>query len=73
MLDEVCQHFTVNHSKGEYAEGDISINNTENRFSLLKNFLRKHRGVSKYNLNEYVAPCQFFINERRYTRDQRAS
>lgn len=68
-LDNICPHFAINHSNGEYADGDICTNNAENRFSLLRPFLQKYRGISKYNLQEYATLCKFFFNERRETQD----
>ncbi|CEG13259.1 conserved hypothetical protein [groundwater metagenome] len=68
-LNGICPHFAINHSNGEYADGDICTNNAENRFSLLRPFLQNYRGISKYNLQEYATLCQFFFNERRETHD----
>ena len=41
------QHDTVNHSKGEYARGQVHVNTVEGVWSLLRDQLRIHRGVSK--------------------------
>jgi len=49
-LNGICPHFAINHSNGQYADEDICTNNAENRFSLLRPFLQKYGGVSKYNL-----------------------
>lgn len=57
------QHKVVNHSF-EYANGNIHINNCENRHSLLRPFLVIKRGVSKYNLQSYANLFQFFFNKR---------
>jgi len=38
-------HEGVKHPEREYARGDIHINNYENRASLLRPWLAKHRGV----------------------------
>ncbi|CEG13135.1 conserved hypothetical protein [groundwater metagenome] len=56
------QHKVVNHSF-EYANGNIHINNCENRHSLLRPFLVIKRGVSKYNLQSYANLFQFFFNQ----------
>lgn len=47
----------------EYANGEIHVNNCENRHSLLRQYLRIFRGISKKYLNKYVKFFQFtFIN-----------
>jgi transposase-like protein len=43
-------HAYVNHTKKEYARGDVHENRAECLFSLLKPYLRVFRGVSKTNL-----------------------
>ena len=55
-------HQTVCHSKGEYArdeDGDgfheIHVNTMEGVWSLLRNWLRPHRGISQENLPLYLA------------------
>ncbi len=57
------QHKIVDHSI-EYANGNIHINNCENRHSLLRPFLIIRREVSKYNLQSYANLFQFFFNIR---------
>jgi transposase-like protein len=57
-----CKHDYVNHSIGEYARGDVHINNCENRASLLRPWLSVHRGVSKDNLNTYLSLFQLQRN-----------
>ena len=44
------EHESVNHTKKEYARGDVHENRAECLFSLLKPYLRVFRGVSKCNL-----------------------
>ncbi len=44
----------VNHTKKEYARGDVHENRAECLFSLLKPYLRVFRGISKTNLPGYV-------------------
>ncbi len=56
-------HKSVDHSI-EYVNGNIHINNCENRHSLLRHFLVLKRGVSKYNLQSYANLFQFFFNAR---------
>lgn len=52
-------HDWVNHSEGEYARGDVHVNNCENRCSLLRPWLAVHRGISKDNLGAYLSLFQF--------------
>jgi len=60
--EKVIDHRTVNHGENEYANGEIHVNNNENRHSLLRRFLRIFRGVSKYNLQGYALLEQYRIN-----------
>ncbi len=52
---EGCEHRTVQHSVGEYVEGQIHINGMESFWSMLK---RVHKGtypkMSKKHLGRYV-------------------
>src|SRR5215475_4221172 len=57
-------HEYVNHTKKEYARGDVHENRAECLFSLLKPYLRVFRGISKYNLPGYVSFFQFLRNAR---------
>src|SRR5262247_4491742 len=57
-------HAYVNHTKKEYARGDVHENRAECLFSLLKPYLRVFRGVSKGNLAGYVGFFQFLRNFR---------
>jgi len=58
------EHESVNHTKKEYARGDVHENRAECLFSLLKPYLRVFRGVSKFNLPGYVGFFQFLRNFR---------
>lgn len=58
----VKKHYTINHSKRQYAEGENHINTTENRHSLLRPFLNIFRGISKKNLNNYAKFFQYTFN-----------
>lgn len=67
-------HLTVCHSKGEYAldlDGDgiyeTHSNTQEGAWSLLRPWLRPHRGINKMYLPLYVAPCEYFYNRRHLT------
>jgi hypothetical protein len=57
-------HEFVNHTRKEYARGDVHENRTECLFSLLKPYLRVFRVLSKYNLPGYVSFFQFLRNAR---------
>jgi transposase len=66
------EHQTVCHSKGEYArdeDGDgfheIHVNTMEGVWSLLRSWLRPHRGVSQEKLPLYLAFFQFVHNARK--------
>jgi transposase-like protein len=55
-------HDFVNHTKKEYARGDVHENRAECLFSLLKPYLRVFRGISKMNLPGYLGFFQFLRN-----------
>jgi len=66
------QHKTVNHSKGEYArdeDGDgcyeVHVNTMEGCWSLLRSWLRPHRGISQEKLPLYLGFFEFVHNARR--------
>jgi transposase-like protein len=57
-------HKTVNHADGEYArdeDGDgfheVHVNTLEGFWSLLRSWLRPHRGISQEKLPLYLAFC----------------
>ena len=56
------EHDSVNHTKKEYARGEVHENRAECLFSLLKPYLRVFRGISKTNLPGYVGFFQFLRN-----------
>jgi len=65
-------HHTVNHSQSEYArdeDGDgfheIHVNTMESFWSLLRSWLRPHRGISQEQLPLYLAFFEFTYNVRR--------
>ena len=60
-------HDFVNHTKKEYARGDVHENRDECLFSLLKPYLRVFRGISKTNLPGYLGFFQFLRNFRQLT------
>ena len=64
-------HKTVNHSLGEYArdeDGDgfceVHVNTMEGFWSLLRSWLRPHRGISQEKLPLYLAFFEFVHNVR---------
>lgn len=65
-------HKTVNHSAGEYArdeDGDgfheVHVNTLEGFWSLLRSWLRPHRGLSQEKLPLYLGFFEFVHNARR--------
>jgi len=65
-------HHTVNHSQAEFARDDdgdgfyeVHINTMEGFWSLLRSWLRPHRGISQERLPLYLAFFEFIHNIRR--------
>src|SRR5436305_5510406 len=65
-------HKTVCHARGEYARDDdgdgfceVHVNTMEGVWSLLRSWLRPHRGVSQEKLPLYLAFFQVVHNARR--------
>lgn len=65
-------HQTVNHAQGEYARDDdgdgfheVHVNTMEGFWSLLRSWLRPHRGISQEHLPLYLAFFEFIHNIRR--------
>jgi transposase-like protein len=66
------EHNTVNHSKGAYArdeDGDgfheVHVNTMEGFWSLLRAWLRPHRGISQDKLPPYLGFFEFAHNLKR--------
>jgi transposase len=66
------RHKSVNYSAGEYARdenGDgfheVHVNTMEGFWSLLRSWLRPHRGISQEKLPCYLAFFEFIHNVRR--------
>lgn len=66
------KHKTVNHSKGEYArdeDGDgfheVHVNTMEGFWSLLRSWLRPHRGISQEKLPLYLSFFEFTHNVKK--------
>lgn len=65
-------HKTVCHGRGEYARDDdgdgfheVHVNTMEGFWSLLRSWLRPHRGISQENMPLYLGFFQFVHNVRR--------
>lgn len=65
-------HHTVNHGVGEYARDDdgdgfheIHVNTIEGAWSLLRSWLRPHRGISQDKLPYYVTFFEYVHNIRK--------
>ena len=64
-------HKTVCHARGEYARDDdgdgfceVHVNTAEGFWSLLRSWLRPHRGISQEKLPYYLALFEFVHNAR---------
>lgn len=58
-------HETVNHSRLEYARGDVTTNTVEGFFSIVKRGLNGiYHSVSKEHLHRYMAEFEFRYNRR---------
>ena len=71
-------HKHVNHGQGEYArdeDGDgfceVHVNTMEGFWSLLRSWLRPHRGISQEKLPLYLGFFEFVHNARRLILDSR--
>lgn len=71
-LPEAYEHKQVNHSQGEYArdeDGDgrceVHVNTIESFWSLLRSWLRPHRGISQERLPYYLGFFEFLYNIRK--------
>ena len=65
-------HQVVAHGKGEYARDDdgdgfheVHVNTIEGFWSLLRSWLRPHRGISQEKLPLYLAFFEFVHNRRK--------
>jgi len=72
LTDWGYEHKTVCHSKGEYArdeDGDgfheVHVNTQEGIWSLLRSWLRPHRGISQKNMPIYLGFFEFMHNVRK--------
>jgi transposase-like protein len=65
-------HKAVRHGRGEYARDDdgdgfreVHVNTAEGFWSLLRSWLRPHRGISQEKLPAYLGSFQLIRNVRR--------
>ncbi len=72
LLDWGYDHKKVNHGQGEYArdeDGDgfceVHVNTMEGFWSLLRSWLRPHRGISQDKLPLYLGFFEFVHNVRK--------
>lgn len=61
------EHRTVNHGRGEYGDGfhEVHVNTMEGCWSLLRSWLRPHRGISQEKMPLYIALFEFVHNARK--------
>ncbi len=71
-LSSTYVHNTVNHGKGEYARDDdgdgkheVHVNTMEGFWSLLRPWLRPHRGISQERLPYYLGFFEYLHNIRK--------
>jgi transposase-like protein len=71
LIEWGYEHKSVNHSAGEYArdeDGDgfceVHVNTMEGFWSLLRSWLRPHRGISQEKLPLYLGFFEFVHNVR---------
>ena len=71
-LSSTYVHKTVNHGKGEYARDDdgdgkheVHVNTMEGFWSLLRPWLRPHRGISQERLPYYLGFFEYLHNIRK--------
>ncbi|MFH2141092.1 MAG: IS1595 family transposase [Bacteroidota bacterium] len=67
-MDDIIEHFTVEHSAKEYVRGAIHTNSVEGFWSILKNSIKgNYIKVSKKYLPFYLVQSQYLYNHRNYT------
>ena len=71
-MSQKYKHKSVNHGKGEYARDEdkdgkceIHVNTIEGFWSLLRSWLRPHRGISQEKLPLYLGFFEFVHNVRK--------
>lgn len=72
LKKEYKTHATVNHSKKEYARGDVTTNTIEGFFGILKRGIYgTFHSVSKQHLHRYVGEFEFRYNTRKVSDSER--
>jgi ISXO2-like transposase domain len=67
-------HETVNHAKFEYVRGEVSTNEVESYFALLKRGITgSFHSVSKTHLHRYCDEFSFRWNERKTSDEDRTA
>ncbi len=67
------KHMAINHSKGQYVDGDATTNGIESMWVVLKGSYRTHHWMSRKHLQRYVNMVVWHHNSRRMsTVDQMA-
>jgi len=67
-FDDIVQHYTIKHSKGEYVRGLMHLNSIEGFWSIVKNSIKgNYIAVSKKYLPFYLVQSQYIYNHRKYT------
>ncbi len=70
---EYAGHETVKHSAGEYARGNVHVNNAENYFSIFKRGMKGvYQHCSEKHLQRYLNEFDFRYNNRDITDGERA-
>ena len=65
-------HDTVNHTRKEYARGDVNTNSIESVFALMKRSVYGvYHSVSQEHLHRYIAEWQFRYNARKVSDAER--
>lgn len=70
--NDFASHESVNHSRREYARGDVTTNTVEGFFGLLKRGINGvYHQVSKKHLHRYVQEFEFRYNARKMSDGER--
>lgn len=65
LVAQAYNHQSVNHGRGQYARGDVHINNVEGFWSHIKRSLKgTHKAVSKKHLQAYLDGFVWHYNNR---------
>lgn len=69
---QFASHQTVNHSREEYARGDVTTNRVEGFFSVMRRGLHGiYHSVSREHLPKYLAEYEFRYNHRELSDGER--